>query len=71
MKGKTEFVVFCIESIAAYLNRNAADIYRDLSENSQIISTYIIPNFDVLHTQSKEYIVEDIIGVMREEGLKV
>ncbi|MGO5333989.1 DUF3791 domain-containing protein [Enterococcus cecorum] len=32
---------------------------------------YIIPEYAVLHTQSKEYIVDDIIDVMKEKGVKL
>ena len=69
MEGKIEFAVFCIENVAQYLQINPADVYEALAEKSNILSSYIIPNYEVLHTQSKEYIVEDIVEVMREEGI--
>ncbi len=71
MEGKTEFIVFCIENIAKKLGVTADKVYNALCEDSQIISTYVIPNYDVLHTQSKEYIVDDIIDVMKENGVQV
>lgn len=65
-----EFVVFCIENTAEKLGINSKEVYRLLSENN-IIDGYIIPEYDVLHTQSKDYIVNDITEVMRERGIKV
>lgn len=64
-----EFAVFCIENIALKLGKNAEEIYQALTEKSNILNSYIIPEYDVLHTQSKEYIVDDIISLMQERGI--
>ena len=64
-----EFAVFCIENIARRLNRNGAEVYSLLAEKSDILTTYILANWEVLHTQDKDYIVDDILEVMREKGV--
>ena len=69
--NQLEFAVFCIENIASRLERNAEEIYKMLTEESNILSGYIIPEYEILHTQSKDYIVDDIISLMRERGIKV
>lgn len=66
-----EFAVFCIENIAIRLEKNAEDVYRALTEKSNILGDYIIPEYEILHTQSKDYIVNDIISLMAERGIKV
>lgn len=66
-----EFAVFCIENVAAKLNTDAEKIYSALAEQTDILNGYIIPEYEMLHTQSKEYIVDDIIEVMKERGLTV
>lgn len=66
-----EFAVFCIENIANALDRNAEEVYNALSVRSDILRDYIIPEYEVLHTQSKEYIVNDIIELMKERGVEV
>lgn len=66
-----EFAIFCIEEIALKLQIPGSAVYDMLSKRSDILSSYIIPSYDVLHTQSKEYIVDDIIALMREEGVLV
>jgi len=66
-----EFSVFCIESIAEYLGLKGDEVYKLLTEKSDILDTYIIPCYDALHTQGKEYIVNDIIEYMREKGILV
>ncbi len=66
-----EFAIFCIENIAIQLGKYGEEIYQALTEKSDILYSYIIPNYEVLHTQGKEYIVEDIIGFMEERGVEV
>ena len=64
-----EFAVFCIENVAAALNRDAQSVYRAVCDESDILKEYIVPSYEALHTQSKEYIVNDIIDVMKERGV--
>lgn len=66
-----EFAIFCIENIAKRLNVNAERVYEALAKKSNILNGYIVPEYEILHTQSKEYIVDDIIEVMRERGVEV
>lgn len=68
-KNELEFAIFCIENIAIRLGVNAQSVYKDLTEKSNILYSYIIPEYEVLHTQSKSYIVEDIISLMKEKGV--
>ena len=66
-----EFVLFCIESIAERLNKSGKDVYEALTEESNILNTYVVPCYDILHTQGKAYIVDDILEVMSERGIEV
>lgn len=68
-KDELEFAIFCIENIAIRLGVNAQSVYKDLTEKSNILYSHIIPEYEVLHTQSKSYIVEDIISLMKEKGV--
>lgn len=69
--NELEFVIFCIENIALKLKVNAEEVYIALTEKSSIFNDYIVPEYETLHTQSKEYIVDDIIEVMEERGVKI
>ena len=69
--NQLEFAVFCIENIAIRLEKNAEEIYKMLTEESNILSGYIIPEYEILHTQSKDYIVDDIISLMEERGIQL
>ena len=66
-----EFVVFCIENVAKELGVNAERVYQAFTGESNILNGYIIPEYDILHTQSREYIVRDILDVMKERGVHV
>ncbi len=66
-----EFAVFCIENIAIRLGKNAEEIYQMLTEKSDILNSYIIPEYEMLHTQSKDYILDDIISLMEERGIQL
>jgi hypothetical protein len=43
-------------------------VYRRLKK-SDILTDYIVPSYDVLHTFGKEYLMEDLTEYMREKGV--
>lgn len=66
-----EFAVFCIENTAARTGIPAWRIYELLAVQTNILQTYIVPQYEILHTQGKDYIVDEIIEVMKEKGIPV
>lgn len=64
-----EFTIFCIDSLSEYLEKDTKEIYRLLKYETDILDSYIIPCYETLHTQSKKYIVEDIVEVLKERGV--
>lgn len=68
-KSVLEFAVFCIESVAERLSLPGNQVYDMLTKQSNILYSYVIPSFDVLHTQGKNYIVDDLLSLMRERGV--
>ena len=44
-----------------------AEVYKILNSTG-ILDNYIIGCYDVLHTQGKEYLIEDITEFVREKG---
>ena len=65
------FAVFCIEALADDLETTGDKIYRMLTEESDILDSYIVPSYDALHTQGKGYIVEELKVIMQKRGLEV
>lgn len=70
-RPQLEFLVFCIENYADKYNLDAKKVYNAFKENDNYIKNYIINNFDVLHTQGKNYIVDDLNRVLNEKGIKI
>ena len=64
-----EFAIFCIENVALAMGKAVPEVYKLLTEDSDVLKEYIVPEYEMLHTQSKEYIVNDIIDVMKERGV--
>lgn len=63
------FAVFCIEALAEELGTSGDKIYTMLVDRSDILDSYIVPCYDVLHTQDKEWVVRDLLGLMQTRGL--
>lgn len=63
----TEFAVFCIENTAARLGITGSQLYREL-QRTDGIKSFIYPSYPTLHTQSKEYIVDETIAYIRQHG---
>ena len=53
--SELEFAVFCIENIAAKLGVDAERVYQAFTEKSDILNGYIVPEYEVLHTQQRVY----------------
>lgn len=62
------FITFCVGSLSDALKMSAGTVYQ-LLRTSGILTEYLIPGYEVLHTFSKEYIVEDLIQCMKEKGV--
>ena len=66
-----EFAVFCIENVAKELVVDGTAVYDMLAVQTDILQNYIIPCYDVLHTQGKEYIVNDLIDMLKAKGVSL
>lgn len=66
---QVEFAVFCVENLATDLNMDPTDVYDLLTEETDVLSSYIMPCYDALHSQDKQYIIDDIKQVMRKKGV--
>ena len=63
------FAVFCIEALADDLGTTGDKVYRMLTENSSILDDYLVPCYDSLHTQGKDYIVRELKELMQQRGV--
>ena len=64
------FVVYMIHRCANQWGLSPAAVYRKLKA-SGCIETYLVPHYDVLHTQSSAYVLEDIEQYLKNRGIAV
>lgn len=64
------FTIFCVSNVASCLNKSAKEVYHAM-RNAGIIDGYIVPCYDVLHSFSQEYIVDDLVSLMRQKGVQL
>ena len=67
-KKTLEFVTYCISKLAQVLELSQREVYRHLMK-SGILYDYIVPSYDVLHTFSSRYLMEDLTEYMKEKGV--
>ena len=67
-RQQVAFATFCIGSVASALGLKQAEVYNRL-KSSDILMGYIVPSYNVLHTFSREYLVNDIVGLMKKRGV--
>ena len=62
---ETAFVIFCIENTALRLGISGAEVYRELQQTNGI-SEFLYPSYPTLHTQNKEYIIDEVIQYLAQ-----
>lgn len=65
-----DFVVYCVENLANYISEDSVKVF-DLLDEKDLIEGYILKFYDILHTQSKEWIVEDLVEQLEKRGVKI
>ena len=63
-----DFSIFMLYSLASKWGKTPSAVYKILNATG-ILDNYIIACYDVLHTQGKEYLVEDITDYVQEKGV--
>jgi hypothetical protein len=61
-----DFVTYCLGRFFR-LNMSASKVYKML-RSTDILNGYMIPCYDVLHTFGKEYIMDDLINLLKKRG---
>ena len=64
------FSIFLLYSLANQWKKTPAAVYNILNSTG-ILDDYMIACYDVLHTQGKEYLVEDITEYVKEKGIDI
>lgn len=67
-ENKFSFVVYMIHACADRWNVAPSKVYHALKK-SGCLDLYLVPNYDILHTQSTNYVVQDIEEYLNERGI--
>lgn len=65
------FAIYCITALSRNLNIIPSDVYNLLTEKTRILDEYIIKYYDTLHTQGEDYIVGEIVNLLKSKGIKI
>ena len=69
-KESFSFVIYMIHACANQWGKVPSDVYK-LLQQTGCIDNYLVPHYDILHTQGTDYIVEDINEYLGIRGVKI
>lgn len=65
------FSIYCITALSRNLNMSPFDIYNLITERTKILDEYIIRYYDTLHSQGEQYIIGEIVNLLKSKGIKL
>ena len=68
--AQLKFCVFIINQISQSIKKPTNVVYNFLAE-SGVLDEYIINCYDSLHTLGREYLVDDITGLLNDRGVAI
>ncbi len=68
-RQQMSFVVFLVHILSKAWHKLPSSVYAILKE-SGVLSGYIIPSYDVLHTLGARYLIDDITECVHDWGYK-
>lgn len=67
-QDKSYFLTFCIEQYKASKGMDGADVAHLFFESG--VASYLSDNFEVLHTQSRQWLMEEIDEILQRTDAK-
>ena len=64
------FVIYMIHACANRWSKFPSDVYK-LLQKTGCIDNYLVPHYDILHTQGTDYIVDDIKEYLGIRGVSI
>ncbi|WP_026528073.1 DUF3791 domain-containing protein [Butyrivibrio sp. VCD2006] len=64
------FVIYMIHACANKWGKLPSEVYVLLTK-ADCINKYLVPHFDILHTQSTNAVIDDIVQYLGVRGIKV
>lgn len=65
------FAIYCVTALSRNTNKTPDEVYDLLANKTNIMDDYIIKYYDTLHTQGEDYIVSEIMDLLKEKEISV
>lgn len=69
-KDSFSFVIYMIHACANAWGNYPSEVYQKM-KRTDCITGFLVPNYEILHTQSTQYVVEDIKEYLNFRGVSV
>ncbi|MBR1913141.1 MAG: DUF3791 domain-containing protein [Treponema sp.] len=69
-KDSFEFVIYILHACSQKWNKLPSEVYKKL-EDSLCIQDFLVPFYDILHTQGTQYVVADVEDYLHTRGYKI
>jgi len=64
------FIIYMIHELSHETHESPSVVYKKLNA-AGCIQNYLVPHYDILHTQSSEYIMNDIKAYLVARGVQL
>lgn len=69
-KDTFSFIIYMIHACANQWEQKPSDVYKSMKSINCIMG-FLVPNYEILHTQSTKYIIEDIKEYFNVRGISI
>ena len=68
--AQLKFSIYIINQIAQALKKPTGVVYKFLTD-SGVLDDYILGCYDSLHTLGREYLIDDVTGLLHDRGVSI
>ncbi|MDE6905326.1 MAG: DUF3791 domain-containing protein [Lachnospiraceae bacterium] len=69
-KNSFSYVIYMIHACAKNWENTPSEVYKKL-KSADCIMGFLVPNYEILHTQSTQYVIEDIKEYLTVRGISI
>ena len=69
-KDTFSFVIYMIHACANQWKQKPSELYKNMKSTNCIMG-FLVPNYEILHTQSTKYVIEDIKEYITVRGISI
>lgn len=69
-KDSFSYVIYMIHACANNWEHNPSEVYM-MMKSTNCIMGFLVPNYEILHTQSTQYVMEDIKEYLSIRGISI